>query len=174
VHIAIGSAAGLSTAFAVRNERSDLQFIARSTDAIARLQQYLVRRGITVMPLFEPKDDPLLLKALQQRILESKISLRSMWILDRLSFVQTENGNGDPSLVRLKIFGNEPVVTMRDALKKLPEAPQNSTDLELLSFGFRMEIITPKMLRFSLDEVMGIPLDEDLLMKIEYLLQSTE
>lgn len=171
VQMAIGSVAGLATTFSLQKEFSDLLFISQSVDATARLQRYLVQRGITVMPLFEPADDPLLVQAMQQRVLDQKTSLQSTWINDRLSFVPSETNEDEISLLRLALFGNKPVPNIRDALTKLSDAPPNPTDLELLPFGLAKKIVIPKMFQLSLQEIMGIPLDEELLIKIQYLLQ---
>jgi hypothetical protein len=92
------SVAGLATAFSLQKEFSDLAFVSRSIDATTRLQEYLVQREITVMPLFEPTDDPLLIQAMQQRVVDQKNSLHSIWTNDRLSFVSNETDDDELSL----------------------------------------------------------------------------
>lgn len=168
-HMAIGSAIGHAAAFALVHEHADLDFIEESYGAIGRLQRHLAEKGITVMPLSEPDDDPLLVRALQQRILDGKTGLTPVWTGERLTFAPTPISNDDVLLLSMMAFGGKDVRILRDVLLMLPGAPTDTEPTDLLRFGIETGIITVKMLQLSMNEIMHFPLDEALLLKAAYI-----
>lgn len=162
--IAMGSAVGHALAYAVSIEHSDLSFIARSPQGIARLQRFLIKKGVRVVPLHGMADDPLLLTAMQLLAMDGKTALTPVWADDRLTF------DASPPSDR-SFFANIPpdVTTVRDALRLLDAEP-NRTDIDLLRTGVSTQFITRKMLTLSLREIMESPLDTELLLKLDLLL----
>jgi hypothetical protein len=165
--LTVGNAIGHAVAFALRREHSGIDFIASSPAATRRLQEYLVDSGVEVLPVDTGDDDPLLLRALQRRFLDGRIRLAPAWA-GRLTYDAVPDV--DPRAIAESLFGNGDPHTVGEALRFLPEAPEDATDVELLDLGLKNGFLTPKVLVFSLREIMDLPLDDALLYKLDYLL----
>lgn len=117
-------------------------------------------------------DDPLLVKAIQWRVLEGRASLEPSWIDGRLTYVpRLPEGENMASLERLA-FGEKPAKSMRDALRWLDGSDAPINDVSLLRLGIQNGYVNDKMLNLSVEEILGQSLNEDLLLKAEYLLHS--
>jgi hypothetical protein len=168
--LTIGSAAGHAVAFALLHERSGIDFIASSPAATRRLQEYLVDRGGQILPVDTKDDDPLLIRALQRRVLDGSARMVPAWVDDRLTFSAVPDE--DRTAISTAIFGDANRHTVREALKILPQSPEDGSDIELLDVGLRSGFLTSKVLIFSLNEIMKLPLDDALLLKADYLLKA--
>ncbi len=166
--LAIGSAAGHAAAFSLREEHSPLWLIMESPDAYARLQQYLVNKGVRVLPVHGT--DELSMKAVQRRILDGDETLSPQWTGDGVTFVSSPFTADEQALV----FGGEYVRTVREALERLPGSPEQKTPVNLFRFGMENGFLNKKMLNLTLDEIMNIPLDETFLLKADYLLHAQQ
>ncbi len=163
--LAIGSAAGHAAAFSLREEHSPLWLIMESPDAYARLQRYLVEKGARVLPVHGT--DEFSMKAVQRRILDGDETLSPRWTGDGVTFVSSSFTADEQALV----FGDENVRTVKDALERLPGSPEQKTPANLFRFGMENGFLNKKMLNLTLDEIMNIPLDEELLLAADYLLR---
>lgn len=162
--LAIGSVAGHAAAFSLREEHSPLWLIMESPDAYARLQRYLVDKGVRVLPVHGT--DELSMKAVQRRILDGDETLSPRWTGDGVTFVSSSFTADEQALV----FGDPNVRTVKDALERLPGSPEQKTPVNLFRFGMENGFLNKKMLNLTLDEIMNIPLDETFLLKADYLI----
>ncbi len=172
--MAIGEAVGHAASFALTEEHESLAFIARSSDAMKRLQRSLIHRGTIIIPIFDASNDRLLLKEIQSRILEGASRVVPTRTNNRLTFHTEIFPNNDATTLRGRVYGERPIQTMRDALVLLPGSPGDGNLLNLLRFGIANGFVTQKMLFFSLDEIMRQPVDDELLLKAHYLFRVQE
>lgn len=170
--LALGGVAGYAAAFSLAEERAPLGLVQKSPEAVGRLQRFLVKRGVSVMPLSGLGDDPLLGEAMQWFLLNGRSALLARWDGERATFVPAPVDGEDVSFFKMKIFGGSGVDTMRDALKRLSSS-STATDAELLKFGVESGFLTGKIFTLNLREIMSLPIDESLLIKAEYFLHST-
>ncbi len=170
--LAIGGIAGYAAAFSLAEERAPLGLVQQSPDAVRRLQRFLVKRGVTVMPMSGLGDDPLLAEAMQWFLLNGRSTLSPRWDGQRASFEATPVDGEDVSLFAMKIFGGGDVGTMREALKRL-SGDKDAPDIELLKFGVESGFLTGKVFSLNLREIMLLPIDGPLLIKAEYFLHAT-
>lgn len=168
----IGSAAGHAVGFAAKHEYASLAVIADSEPATQRLQRYLIDQGVNVIPMGGIDDDPLLLKAIQWRVLDGRATLEPSWINGRLTYKPHLPDGEDVNTLKRLAFGETSVETVKDALRWFDGSDVKPDNVELLRLGLKNGFVNDKMLMLSLDEIMGQALNEDLLLKAEYLLRA--
>jgi hypothetical protein len=170
--LALGGVAGYAAAFSLAEERAPLELVQKSPEAIGRLQRFLVKRGVSVLPLSGSEGDLLLGEAMQWFVLNGRSALRAQWDGERATFTPEPVDREDIALIKMKIFGAGGADTMRDALKRLSNSP-TATDVELLKFGEESGFLTGKVFTLNAREILSLPIDESLLIKAEYFLHST-
>ncbi len=171
--LAIGSAVGHAAAFAEREEHSSPGAVARTPEAIARLQRYLIERGTMVFPTFDIENDHLLMESIQIRLLEGQASITPAWTNGRLTSKTNPTMGESVDVLRMQVFGDAPVTTAKQALSELSGIPQENV-IDLLNYGVSRGFITQKMLLLDPRDIMGQQLNVDMLLKAEYLTSTSD
>lgn len=171
--LAIGSVAGHVAAYALKREHTTIPFILGSMDATTRLQRYLIDKEITVFPLSNEANDPLLKKSIELRMLEGRAETNEAWEKERLRIKVHPVRDEDATVLSTLVFGKE-LGTVREALKQLPNAPAEATDLNLTKFGAENGMLWEKTLRLNIVDLLDVALDESFLLKAEYLLRTSK
>ncbi len=168
--LAVGDVAGRIAGFALHTG-SPPDVIASDASALAALRLHLIEHGVTVFPLTEIHDDPLLQRAVQRLVLEERTAHRSLWnggILTYTADALDRTASTDERATAL--FGRTGVFTVRDLLERIwPQDADNPG--ALLRNGVSSGLLSQSMLYVGFNELFTIAIDGFMLLKAEELIQ---
>ncbi len=167
--LAIGSAAGYIAAFTTQ-EHLPLSEIRLDASSRTRLQLFLVRQEVNVFSLAHVPNDPLLLRALQEKILTGESTMNPSWSGATLIFstnALTPDASDAQRVARL--FGRSGMFTLKDLLVELyPDTATLSADdqkAKLLEVGLLSGVLSAA----PAESVLSRTVDKALLLKGEIL-----